>query len=116
MVNKDEAASTLICRHLGPARPHYLCAPMIAYGEIQGILHLRSVEGGIEKYEVGLAGTVADYIGLALANLKLREALREQSIHDHVIEAGMWQRLNQDVTCFKAPGGPSLPGSRNHSG
>ena len=68
--------------------------PLIAYGEIQGVLHIRSVEGktapGEEgknpfgKSKLGVAGTIADYIALALANLKLREALRQQSNHDPV--------------------------------
>ncbi len=94
VVNGEDVASRLICQHLGSSVSNYLCAPMIAYGEIQGVLHLRCAEGDIgatgkssillEKSKLGLAGTIADYIGLALANLKLREALREQSIHDPV--------------------------------
>ena len=72
------------CQHLDPAVKNYLCAPMIAYGEIQGVLHLRTTLKPFEKQKLGLAGTIADYIGLALANLKLRETLRQQAIHDPV--------------------------------
>lgn len=43
-----------------------------------------------EKSKLGLAGTIADYIGLALANLKLRDALRQQSIHDPL--TGLYNR------------------------
>jgi diguanylate cyclase (GGDEF)-like protein len=82
-----------MCQHLEPEVTHYLCAPMIAYGEIQGVLHLRNIEKSTDSFaksKLGLAGTIADYIGLALANLKLRETLRQQSIHDPV--TGLFNR------------------------
>jgi diguanylate cyclase (GGDEF)-like protein/PAS domain S-box-containing protein len=78
------------CGHLGESAIDYLCVPMIAYGEVQGILHLRG-RATSEKIQQNLAGTVADYIGLAIANIKLREALRSQSIHDPV--TGLYNRL-----------------------
>ena len=98
----QESGTPLTCKHVAPPAINYLCAPMIAYGEIQGVLHLLSDEGRavstdnakhlfiFEKSKLGLVGTIADYIGLALANLKLREALREQSIHDPV--TGLYNR------------------------
>ena len=75
---------------------------MIAYGEIQGVLHLQCVEripalagegprvNAIDKTKQDLAGTVADYVGLAMANLKLRDALRQESVHDAV--TGLFNR------------------------
>ncbi|OVE76697.1 hypothetical protein BVX98_05285 [bacterium F11] len=78
------------CGHLGESPSDYLCAPIIAYGEVQGVLHLRG-EVSFEKAKQSLAGSVADYIGLAIANIKLREALRSQSIHDPV--TGLYNRL-----------------------
>jgi diguanylate cyclase (GGDEF)-like protein/PAS domain S-box-containing protein len=90
----------LTCQHIDSVIAHYLCAPMIAYGEIQGVLHLRNnekqtvpVEKSLQSFaksKLGLAGTIADYIGLALANLKLRETLRQQSIHDPI--TGLYNR------------------------
>lgn len=90
----EDSISNLTCQHVDQPVSNYVCAPMIAYGEIQGILHLRSVGGKVgsaetssnpfDKLKLGLAGTIADYIGLALANLKLRETLRHYSIHDPV--------------------------------
>ena len=39
--------SVLRCRHLGQATPtQYLCAPLIAQGEVLGVLHLRSKQSG----------------------------------------------------------------------
>lgn len=93
LVNNGDAKSNLICQHFDQPALNYLCAPMIAYGEIQGVLHLRSIEANsilLDESKAGLAGTIADYIGLALANLKLRETLREQSIHDPV--TGLYNR------------------------
>lgn len=99
-VNGDDLSSSLSCKHVNPPAKNYLCAPMIAYGEIQGVLHLRSVnesvvsseksEANFQKSKFGLAGTIADYIGLALANLKLRDTLRQQSIRDSV--TGLYNR------------------------
>ncbi len=62
----------------------YLCVPMVAQGEALGILHLssESLDHDFTEFEQRLAGLVAERIGVALANLKLREALRAQSIRD----------------------------------
>jgi len=53
-------------------------------------LHLCSIENvpastepmtyALDKTKQALTGTVTDYIGLAMANLKLRDALRPQRI------------------------------------
>ena len=62
----------------------YVCVPMMAQGEALGILHLTS-DGSAEDFtdsELRLAGLVAERVAVALANLKLREALRAQSIRD----------------------------------
>jgi len=99
-ISEEGSSSNLICQHLDQPIANYLCAPMIAYGEVQGVLHLRSVESepaaaepgahGLEKTKQALAGTVADYVGLAMANIKLRDALRQESIHDPV--TGLYNR------------------------
>ncbi len=66
-----------------------VCIPLVAHGDTLGILHLRHVRDGgdadqILELEVGhaLAEAVADHIALTLGNLRLREALRNQSIRD----------------------------------
>jgi len=112
--NADKSSSNLTCQHLEQPPPaYYLCAPMIAYGEIQGVLHLRGLEAKpgsaekppnpFDKSKFALAGTIADYVALALANLKLREALRQQSDHDPV--TGLYSRrymkeaLDRELRC-----------------
>ncbi len=70
----------------------YLCVPMMAHGEALGILHLSSAaRENTEATAIrALAATVAERVGLALANLRLREALRAQSIRDSL--TGLFNR------------------------
>ena len=86
--------SSLFCRHLLPAPSGaYACIPMMAQSEALGVLHLQKrfesspspaleADAYFTNAKRRLAQTVADSIGLALANLKLRETLRNQSIRD----------------------------------
>jgi diguanylate cyclase (GGDEF)-like protein/PAS domain S-box-containing protein len=68
----------------------YLCIPMMAQGEALGVLHVRySIETAIAADE-SLATNVAEHIALALANLRLRETLRIQSIRDSL--TGLFNR------------------------
>ena len=89
----DEPGSAVRCRHLNasPTVAH-LCVPMAAQGDTLGILHVHgnplSAAGteevarplSISKRQ--LATAVAEQVGLALANLKLRETLRLLSVRD----------------------------------
>lgn len=88
-----DASTGMICKHVGPPMAvSYICVPMIAQGETLGILHIRSNPWGASKLleqpviavesKWQLALTVSEHIGLALANLKLRESLRIQAIRD----------------------------------
>ncbi len=79
----------LVCRHLGALRGvSYLCVPMMGQGEALGVLHVHSgtVSGEgdnrLTDAQQRLAVTAARHIALALANLRLRETLRMQSIRD----------------------------------
>jgi diguanylate cyclase (GGDEF)-like protein/PAS domain S-box-containing protein len=84
--------SPMVCAHRREAVPaSYLCVPMVAQGETLGILTLQSRPNGaagagepksLSSSKQQLALTVAEHIALALANLKLRQALREQAIRD----------------------------------
>ncbi|MEP7356740.1 MAG: PAS domain S-box protein, partial [Anaerolineales bacterium] len=69
-------AALVVCPHLAPPWPDtYVCVPMVAQGETVGVLHLQHAEagGGVDGYwtlgRQQLARTVADSVGLALANL-----------------------------------------------
>lgn len=74
----------LVCRHLADwiDRP-YLCVPIMAHGELIGLftVFFEGVGGKIENQR-RLAVTVGEHIGLAVANLRLQETLRSQSIRD----------------------------------
>jgi diguanylate cyclase (GGDEF)-like protein/PAS domain S-box-containing protein len=75
------------CAHITEnGRKGYVCMPLAAQGETLGILHLcepNAVEKPqwlAERQQI-LRGVV-DTLALALANLRLRETLRQQSIRD----------------------------------
>lgn len=77
-----------------------LCLPLTAGGETLGIMHLRAPadDKGADPIEeaVTLIQTAAEQIALSLANIKLREDLRRQSIHDAL--TGLFNRRYLDET------------------
>jgi len=76
------------CQHLEKHPPQAsLCLPLLAQGDILGTLHLQTdsseeANNFLSDSRLRLAETVANNIALALANLRLRETLRRQSIID----------------------------------
>ncbi|HEX3529147.1 MAG TPA: diguanylate cyclase [Thermoanaerobaculia bacterium] len=82
----------LRCRHLAGAEPvASLCVPLVALGETLGVLHLREPAPGARlKNRRQLAATVAEQLAMAIANLNLRETLRNQSIRDSL--TGLYNR------------------------
>ena len=97
----------LRCQHLGQSVPaSYLCIPMMAQGEALGIFHLQESSDTQNPFEGGpphtadhlerLAVAAAEHIGLALANLNLREKLRNQSIRDPL--TGLFNRRYMEVS------------------
>jgi diguanylate cyclase (GGDEF)-like protein/PAS domain S-box-containing protein len=81
------------CQHVTPdSRIHHICVPMAAQGEALGVLHLQSdyIAADPASREpavspgsrISLAVAMGEHIALALANLALRESLRNQAIHD----------------------------------
>ena len=103
-----DANSPLVCQHLSQDSPiDSLCVPMMAQGETLGLLQLRRAPGNAGQVEnlaepmkasrEQLAATVAGHIALALANLKLRDTLRTQSIRDPL--TGLYNRryLNESL-------------------
>ncbi len=88
----DDTDNGLLCKHLHHALPaESLCVPMMAQGEALGVLYLSSLlRGSLTPAKQQLATTVAEHIALALANLKLREKLQNQSIRDSL--TGLFNR------------------------
>jgi diguanylate cyclase (GGDEF)-like protein len=88
----EDSRAEIICPHLnGSSWISYFCVPLIAYGEILGVLILegKGAEARVGPCHVSpfqsqgdFARSVAEHLALALANLKLREALREQALRD----------------------------------
>ena len=96
------------CAHVnGAAQGHYCCIPILAHGETVGLLHLAfghsqgagraalSKEAMAEQRRLGLV--CAEQISLAVANAKLRDQLRDQSIRDAL--TGMYNRRYMLETC-----------------
>jgi len=75
----------LRCKH-AQHTPSYVCIPMMAQGETLGILHIRELSPTpvIDETGMRLAITVGDQLSLALANLRLRDELRQQAIRDPI--------------------------------
>jgi diguanylate cyclase (GGDEF)-like protein len=82
----------LRCTHIESAfRGASLCAPLRHHGNTVGMLYLYSLqEKPFTIANQQLASGVAEQIALALANLKIREALRQQSISDPL--TGLYNR------------------------
>ncbi len=91
-----EVVTDIICKHVARTVPlplPCLCVPMIAHGETLGILHIRYAlrEGEVlDPVQKQLAMAVAEQLALVLANLNLRETLRNQSIRDAL--TGLYNR------------------------
>jgi diguanylate cyclase (GGDEF)-like protein len=92
-----DLASTLVCQHLLPSRAvNHLCIPMIGQGKALGLLFLQSglrpqsprseARRNLILAKQRLAEAVANHIALALANLHLRETLRNESVRDPVTD------------------------------
>lgn len=81
----EHTRPSLFCQHVhkNPAPAETLCVPMMAQGETMGLLYLNSPNpGDFSESKHQLARTVSEHLSLALANLKLRETLHNQSIRD----------------------------------
>lgn len=74
------------CEHTKPHNDEtYTCLPILAHGETVGLIHLTPCEGVSEEDFLAnfkLAQAAAEQISLAIANGKMRDQLRQQSIQD----------------------------------
>jgi len=74
---------TAECRHAGSLPNSYVCIPLMSQGEAIGILHFQCIStADFTEAELMLFTTFAEQVGLSISNLRLREALRNQSIRD----------------------------------
>ena len=84
--------TTAPCAHAAGVKNTYLCIPILAQGETLGILHLQSTDESpqLEASELSFKTTFAGQVGLSIANIRLREALRTQSVRDAL--TGLYNR------------------------
>ena len=96
----DDTAGGVLCEHLPrPLPAASLCVPLAAQGESMGVLYLGTrvrPGSGLGEDKQQLAQNVAEQLGLAVANLKLRETLRNQSIRDPL--TGLFNRRYMEET------------------
>ncbi|MBV8132450.1 MAG: diguanylate cyclase [Alphaproteobacteria bacterium] len=99
-----------LCAHVDRSvSREYCCIPILAHGETIGLLHLefgredgsngaqRGKEVIAEQRRLGLI--CAEQISLAIANVKLRDELRDQSIRDAL--TGLYNRRYMMETCSR---------------
>jgi diguanylate cyclase (GGDEF)-like protein/PAS domain S-box-containing protein len=84
--------TTAPCGHAEGVKNTYLCIPILAQGETLGILHFQSTDEApqLEASELSFKTTFAGQVGLSIANIRLREALRTQSVRDAL--TGLYNR------------------------
>jgi diguanylate cyclase (GGDEF)-like protein/PAS domain S-box-containing protein len=83
---------TAPCAHAAGVKNTYLCIPILAQGEALGILHFQATDAAptLADSELSFKTTFAGQVGLSVANIRLREALRTQSIKDPL--TGLYNR------------------------
>ena len=79
------------CHHAESLQSSCFCLPLLAHGEALGILHFQLIGPGDPSEPVLLvAATFAEQVVLSVANIRLREALRSQSVRDPL--TGLYNR------------------------
>ena len=90
----------LLCRHfVSQPETSYLCVPLTVQGETLGVFCLVGAPAKRSQHQVShlqLAVTVSEAIKLSLSNLKLREELRAEAIHDPL--TGLFNRRYLEET------------------
>lgn len=69
----------VVCAHVHDANALYHCEPVLAGGQVIGLLYLKGIVGDEEGFRLTV---LTENIALALANHQLQRGLREQSIRD----------------------------------
>jgi len=98
--------SPMGCAHVtGPAASGYLCIPLAAQGETLGTIYVElpaPPESSFQSMSPSMetisrpASAVAERVSMALANLRLRDVLRDQSIRDPL--TGLFNRRYMEAT------------------
>lgn len=102
-----------VCEH---AEPHdgrsYYCFPILAHGETVGLMHLRAIKDECPEF-VGtkkLAQMCAEQISMAIANVRMRDQLHDQSVRDPL--TGLFNRRHMTESLRKLIGASQNSGRR----
>ncbi len=93
----DPDATEPSCAHLAVDRAMHLCIPMVALGDALGVMTIGM--NRLSERQCQTLQTVAEQISLALANLKLQEKLRIQSVRDQL--TGLFNRRYLDESLVR---------------
>jgi len=105
----ENPGKDIACRHIvkaGLSGFRSICVPLTSYGDLRGVLTISYAPSGrkdnSKDEETGedlrprLASNLAEFIGTAIVNLRLRETLREKSIRDPL--TGLFNRRFMEET------------------
>jgi diguanylate cyclase (GGDEF)-like protein/PAS domain S-box-containing protein len=92
------ADSSARCAHSDNVAATLLCIPIQAHGDALGVIHFQASEtlSQIQERDLSISNTFAEQIGLSIANIRLREALKNQSIRDAL--TGLFNRRYLEET------------------
>lgn len=109
------------CPHAADEQSPYFCLPIVAHGDTIGLLHLsfphislaQAAAGNFDQFldsRWRTAQVCAEQISLAIANVRLRMELHDQSVRDQL--TGLWNRrwfldaARRDMAQCRADGSP----------
>jgi diguanylate cyclase (GGDEF)-like protein len=106
-----DSSREIVCPHLrGTPWKGHLCVPMMAHGETLGVMVVQGrapAASDVEEEQIGnpeserqFAETLTEHLALALANLRLLEALRVQSVRDPL--TGLFNRRYMEESLGRA--------------
>lgn len=90
--------SSQACHHMADCKDNTLCIPLLAHGNAIGLLHM-IVGKEFDPADNDLAFTIAEHLGLALANLDMQERLRQQATRDPL--TGLYNRRHFEESLEK---------------
>jgi len=90
----DAVRKEVSCGHMTYLPIGSLCAPMLAWGETMGILHVSRATEPFTDGEVRLLSAMTENVAVAMANLRLQEKLRWRADRDPL--TGLFNRRYLD--------------------
>lgn len=102
--HENAPRNSVRCSHLSTENDHSICLPLHAFGETLGMLFICDPADGFREGSIGaeqhrgFIDTVAEQLALALANLRMRETLRHQSIRDPLTQLYNRRYLDETFT------------------